>query len=111
MNISKFDINKAQDGHNGTIKSHEVLPESWAHAPFKTSWGYLSGRGQMEGHTHPEYEIYMIFKGKGIVTVESDKAEVIAGDIVEIPAGKYHVMENQQDEELLWAAFWWKGKT
>ena len=108
MKIEKFDIDKAQDGHNGTIKSHEILPESWFKAPFSTAWGYLPGRGQMEGHTHPEDEVYMIFKGKGIITVESERAEVLPGDVIEIPAGQYHIMQNEQDDELLWAALWWK---
>ena len=106
MNISRFDKSKAKPAHNGTILAMEVLPPN-VKAPFSHAWGYLAGRGALEGHTHPKEEVYFFHKGRGVVTVGDEERPVSAGDWVEIPPNAYHAVRNESDDELLWFALWW----
>ena len=106
MNISKFDKNTAVGGHDDTILASAVLPEGMA-SPFGHAWGYLENGGEMEGHTHPTTEVYLVFAGKGTVVVGDEKAEVSCGDVIEIPPDVYHTMICGDNTALLWAALWW----
>lgn len=106
MNISRFDPSLASPAHGGTILAMPVLPPG-VKAPFGHAWGYLAGRGEMEGHTHPTEEVYFFHRGHGVVIVGEEEHPVEAGDWVEIPPDAYHTVRNDADEELLWFAFWW----
>lgn len=44
-------------------------------------------------HTHTE-EIYYILKGKGILTIGKESASVQEGDLIPIPIGQFHILEN-----------------
>jgi len=107
INKSRFDKNTASGGHNNTILSSAVLPKGMS-APFAHAWGYLENGKEMEGHSHPSDEIYLVFAGKGTVVVGDEKAEVSCGDIIEIPPNAYHTMICGENTTLLWAALWWK---
>jgi len=107
MKISRFDKNTAGGGHNDTILSSEVLPAGMT-APFGHAWGYLENGGEMEGHTHPTNEIYLVFSGTGTVVVGDERAKVSCGDVIEIPPDAYHTMICDENTALLWAAFWWE---
>ena len=106
MKISRFDKNTAVGSHNDTILASEVLPKGMA-APFDHAWGYLENGNEMEGHSHPTNEIYLVFSGKGFVVVGDERAEVSCGDIIEIPPDVYHTMVCPENSALLWAALWW----
>ncbi len=108
INIDKFTLEKSELGHNGTIKTQKVIPKNWPTPPFDTAWGYLSGPGEMEGHAHSIEEVYMVFKGSGIVIIGDEEKEVNCGDIIHIPANIYHTMRNDHEGELMWAAIWWE---
>lgn len=106
MNTSHFDKAQAQSAHGGTILAMPVLPAG-VKAPFGHAWGYLAGRGEMEGHTHPTHEVYFFHRGRGVVIVGEEERHVEAGEWVEIPPDAYHTVRNDTDEELLWFALWW----
>jgi len=106
MKITRFDKNTAGGGHNDTILSSAVLPEGMS-APFGHAWGYLENGGEMEGHSHPTTEIYMVFSGTGTVVVGDERAKVPGGDVIEIPPDVYHTMICDDNTTLLWAALWW----
>jgi mannose-6-phosphate isomerase-like protein (cupin superfamily) len=110
MKIDRFKLDTSEPGHNGTIRTQKVIPDDWVKPPFDTAWGYLSGPGEMEGHEHAIEEVYMFFKGEGLVVVGDEEKEVSAGDIVEIPVNTFHTVKNMTEEELLWAAIWWEKK-
>ncbi|HOV70095.1 MAG TPA: cupin domain-containing protein [Clostridia bacterium] len=57
-------------------------------------------------HSHPSQEIYEIFAGEGIVTVDGESEKVKVGDIIIIPADSTHSIK-PTGEELLWLAYWW----
>lgn len=109
MIIRRYDNTKASEAHSGTIRAHEVLPKDGEFSvPFNSAWGYIASEGALEKHSHPADEIYIIFKGKGLVCVGEEYAEVNCGDIIEIPANQPHNIKNMTSSELLWLAFWWK---
>jgi methionyl-tRNA synthetase len=111
MKIRRYDDNMASAAHSGTIRAHEVLPKDGNFSvPFSSAWGYLASAGELEKHSHPSDEIYIIFKGKGLVSVGEEYAEVECGDIIEIPANQPHNIKNLTTGELLWLAFWWEKK-
>ena len=108
MIIRRYDDRAAEPAHAGTIRAHEVLPFGGAlRTPFHSAWGYLPGPGALEPHAHAHDEIYIVFAGRGKVTVGGESAEVGNGDIVEIPSGLAHNIENLTQGELKWLAFWW----
>lgn len=106
MNIRRFDPATAPPAHNRTILAGPVLPEGMS-APFRSSWGYLTDGGQMEAHSHPDMEIYVVFRGEGTVRVGAEEEPVTCGDVIEIPPDVEHTMTCAAEGELLWAALWW----
>lgn len=108
MIIRRYNDANASDAHAGTIRAHEVFPKpNQVNTPFDSAWGYLKEKGALEIHAHPTNEIYIVFKGEGIVSVGDEKEKVSCGDIIEIPPNAQHNIENITDGELLWLAFWW----
>jgi len=107
MNITRFDKNTAVGGHNNTILASGVLPQGMT-GPFGHAWGYLENGGEMEGHTHPTNEIYLVFAGSGTVVVGDEKAKVSCGDVIEVPADVYHTMICDENTHFLWNALWWE---
>jgi len=106
IDIQHFAKDQAYGSHNGTILADKVVPNSLK-APFEHAFGYLEDGNTMEGHSHPTDEIYIVCRGKGIVTVGEEQAEVVEGDVVAIPPNTYHTMTAQEHGSFLWATFWW----
>ncbi len=106
MNITRFIKEEASPGHNGTILSSKVLPDGMSE-PFDSAWGYLENNSQMESHSHPAEEVYLVVKGQGIVVVGNDKKEVSPGEVIEIPPDVEHTMICEDKGPFLWSAFWW----
>ena len=107
--ISSFDPANAQRAHGGTILAANVLPEG-LQGPFDHAWGYLAGPGEMEPHSHPTHEIYIFTNGEGFVSVDGVRYAVKPGSVAYIPPDAVHSVINEREEELLWAAFWWKAE-
>ncbi len=105
--ISRFDPALASKAHGDTILASGVLPEG-LRAPFDHAWGYLGGPGEMEPHSHPTEEVYLFAKGRGYVVVDGVRYPVGPGDVAHIPPDARHSVVNESQEELLWAAFWWR---
>jgi oxalate decarboxylase/phosphoglucose isomerase-like protein (cupin superfamily) len=104
--ISRFDPAKAQKAHGDTILAGPVLPNGLL-APFDHAWGYLSGPGAMEPHTHYKGEVYIFTKGNGYVVVDGTLYQVNPGDVAYIPPDTIHSVVNEEEGTLMWAAFWW----
>ena len=106
MQVSSFDPATATKAHGGTILSAPVLPEGLSE-PFRHAWGYLKAAGVMEAHSHETEEVYLFFKGEGVVMVAGEEHRLRPGDVVNIPPDAIHSVRNESAEPLLWAAFWW----
>jgi len=99
MKISRFDKTTAVGGHNDTILASAVLPQGMT-APFGHAWGYLENGGEMEGHTHPTTEVYLVFAGSGTVVVGEERAPIKGGDAIEIPPNGHHTVICDADTTL-----------
>ena len=106
MRIVRFEKSKANQAHNDTILSMDVLPAG-VKAPFSHAWGFLEPHKAMEGHTHPTDEVYFFHKGQGIVVVGDEEQAISPGEVVFIPGDAYHTVRNDSDGELYWFALWW----
>jgi mannose-6-phosphate isomerase-like protein (cupin superfamily) len=105
--VSRFNKETAPSGHAGTILAGDVLPPGLK-APFGAAWGYLEGKSVMEEHSHPTEEIYLVFDGKGFCHINGERFPVAPGDVIQIPPDAMHTVECEENEKILWAAFWWQ---
>jgi len=106
IQVSRFDLSKAIRAHHGTVYAMDPMPKG-ARPPFQSAWGYLNPGEEMELHHHPTEEIYLVFKGNGVVTVGPRQREVTAGDVIFIHPNQMHTMSNKSNAPLLWMALWW----
>ncbi len=107
IKIRRFDKERSDLGHEGTVVAHKILPEGHR-APFNHKYGYLENRHTMLGHSHPTDEIYHVVFGKGTVIVGGENREVSAGDVIDIPAGVWHTMSCGDEGPICWACYWWE---
>ena len=64
--------------------------------------GYALGGG-----THDEDEIYYILSGKGKLKLDDKIIDIASGEVIFIPAGCYHALDNREsDEDMCILTFW-----
>lgn len=64
--------------------------------------GYALGGG-----THEDDEIYYILSGHGKLKLDDEIIEVKPGQVIFIPAGCYHALDNREsDEDMCILTFW-----
>lgn len=107
IHVQRFEKDKAYKAHKDTILADKVVP-AVLKAPFEHAYGYLENGNTMELHAHPADEIYIVYSGKGTVTVGDETLGIGPGDVIEIPPDMLHTMTSQKNGSLLWAALWWK---
>ncbi|MDR1059674.1 MAG: cupin domain-containing protein [Clostridiales bacterium] len=106
IEVKAFREGAAYRAHQDTILADKVVPASLA-APFSHQYGYLGDGGEMELHSHPAMEVYIVFYGSGTVIVGGEEAPIGPGDVIEIPPGEPHTVRGKAGVPLLWAALWW----
>lgn len=60
------------------------------------------------GATHEEDEIYYILSGKGKLKLGDDTVEVAPNQVIFIPAGCFHALDNTESSEDLCILTFWK---
>ena len=64
--------------------------------------GYALG-----GAAHEEDEIYYILSGKGKLQLDDEIIEIAEGQVIFIPAGCFHALDNREsDEDMCILTFW-----
>jgi len=64
--------------------------------------GYALGGG-----VHEEDEIYYILSGKGKLQLDDKTVDVAGGQVIFIPAGCFHALDNREsDEDMCILTFW-----
>ena len=64
--------------------------------------GYALGGG-----THEDDEIYYILSGHGKLKLDDELIEIKPGQVIFIPAGCYHALDNREsDEDMCILTFW-----
>lgn len=65
--------------------------------------GYALG-----GATHEEDEIYYILSGHGKLQLDEEIIDVVPNQVVFIPAGCFHALDNRESEEDMCILTFWK---
>ena len=72
--------------------------------------GILKKGGKLEYGSHPGYdETYVILKGKCLLKIDGEYMDIQESDIIYIPAGVYHSLDNSQGEDDLVLLTIWPG--
>lgn len=59
-------------------------------------------------HAHNEFETFLVLSGKGQMTIEDEREEMTAGDVVFIPKGKNHRFANlSTTDPLVFLTIFW----
>ena len=64
------------------------------------TWVDVAPGGRQIPHDHPEVQIYIIVSGRGRMRVGDEWQEVSAGELVHVPSGLKHGIENTGDGVL-----------
>ena len=64
------------------------------------TWVEVQPGARQRLHNHPEVQVYVLVAGQGRMTVGEETREVAAGDLVYIPSGLMHGIENTGTEVL-----------
>jgi len=64
--------------------------------------------GETEGHEHRSAEVWVVESGTGYVIVGERRIEMVVATPVEIPAGHFHTVFNDGQDDLVFLALWWK---
>lgn len=59
-------------------------------------------------HSHDEEETFFIISGSGIVTIDQESADVIAGDVIYLPRHSTHSVKNGSSvDHLVFMTIFW----
>ena len=61
--------------------------------------GTLKGGGKTGGGVHNENEIYYVVRGEAVLHLDDELHDIQAGDLVFIPAGVFHSLDNKSATE------------
>lgn len=56
--------------------------------------------------SHKQDELYVVFKGSGVLVVGANRISFSEGDVLFVPAGTVHHFEDFADGLITWAVFW-----
>lgn len=62
----------------------------------------------LDGGTHEEDEIYYILSGKGKLQLDDKIIDVVANQVIFIPAGCFHALDNRESEEDMCILTFWR---
>jgi mannose-6-phosphate isomerase-like protein (cupin superfamily) len=84
--------------HRGAI-ARMVLTSQFMKAIEFLAYAILPSGNAIEEHVDTVEEIYLIFKGSGVMKVGDETKEVREGDAIWIPVGEPHGLTNTGNEE------------
>ena len=64
------------------------------------TWVEVAPGGRQIPHHHPEVQIYIIVAGHGRMWVGGESKEVSAGELIHVPSGSQHGIENTGNDML-----------
>ena len=65
----------------------------------------LNPKKSTSGHDHSgQEEVYVFYKGSGVMQIDETKFEVKQGDVIPVPDGAFHRVFNESNEILEFAA-------
>lgn len=65
------------------------------------NWALLPVGKSFSAHYHEDMqEVFILIKGKALMTIEQEQVEVQEGDTVVVPIGSVHTMENVGEKDV-----------
>lgn len=91
------------------IKCQGLYPwEGLAPTPFGASWAVIEPGRRTSRHMHNDGETFFIARGRGVITVGGERAEVTAGDVIYLPPFEEHTLSNTSDEDIVFLTVYWE---
>lgn len=85
----------------GGLVSHLLLQEGdLPEVGFTATWVDVVPGSRPRPHDHPSEQVYVVTAGKGRMLVDGEEREVGPGDLVYVPFGAVHGIENASGEVL-----------
>ena len=108
--IRKIDWNTLQ--HEYGVDGKRLLPWGDKHFPFPFGGAYCITRAGTTSLDHvnspaDEEEMFIVISGTANVFLNGKFHEVKQGDVVYIPAGEPHYVDNPGKEDFHFYALWW----
>ncbi len=77
--------------------------------PFRQHYGYLTKEDAVEAHSHQEEEMYLILRGKGMITVGEETAEDYQRRRGCRCAGPPPLPDSRRRGTAFWVSFRWRA--
>jgi quercetin dioxygenase-like cupin family protein len=117
----EFKLKKGKVIHSSEVKpfildeaysSKMLLDESVASVPaININEGTLKGGGKTGGGVHQQNEIYYVVRGEAILHLDEETYPLRPGNLVFIPAGVFHSLDNlSSTEDFVLLTFWEKAE-
>lgn len=84
----------------GELVSHILLQRGDTDSALTVTWVQVAPGGQQAPHRHAPEQVYVIVRGTGRIRVKDEVREVGPGDLVLVPPGATHGIENTGEELL-----------
>lgn len=96
------------EAYGNILVSDAVPVNEPSPAPFTAHWCVVAPGTTSARHMHRETEAFFITRGRGIVTVEDEQAEVREGDTVYLDPLRHHTIHNPDGtEDLVFITAYW----
>ena len=63
-------------------------------------------RGYDYQTTHTQDELYIVYRGSGVLKIKEETFPFVAGDVLFVPANALHRFVEFSDDFVTWAIFW-----
>ncbi len=89
----------------GQVSYLLLAPGQFESRKLAVTWVEGEPGSEQPVHGHPEQEqVYVIVRGRGLMRVGDEEAEVRAGTLVYVPPGSGHAVRNTGEEPLVYVS-------
>ncbi|MCM3216677.1 class I tRNA ligase family protein [Niallia taxi] len=111
IKITKYDQSKATHEYDILCQRLYPLNDDIYTSPFGGMLATVKPLKTSKPHDHHEVESFIIFKGKGLITIGDEQSEVVQGDVIYIPPFTNHSLLNlSSTEDLIYYTSWWENE-
>src|ERR1700712_1278725 len=103
MHVQAASEAKTADEYGGEFRRLFPWPET-VETPWGSAWMTVKPGSSSLPHAHSELETFIILSGTGVMTVDEESRPVARGDVIYLPSGSQHSLQNTsafQSLELL----------
>ncbi|MEL6639768.1 MAG: cupin domain-containing protein [Pseudomonadota bacterium] len=103
--VSKMDWSTLR--HEYDLDAKRLLPWDAVKAPFEGAWCVVRPGTQSRRHHHDELELFITISGQADIVINGTHHTVSKGDLVSIPKGADHYIDNSGTEDFhMYTLFW-----